>query len=301
MISCTVGICIYNEEKNIENLLRSLKNQKLQSIRINEIVIISSGSIDKSLKIVYKYQKKDKRIKIVTQKKREGKASAVNLLLTKAKNNIIVLTGGDIIFDKSTIELLVQPFHDQNIGMTGAHPVPIKEKGNYFSELGELLWEMHHQVALKTPKMGEVVAFRKVFFRIPQHTSVDEANIEPLIRGQGYAIRYISSAIIFNKAPQTISDFIKQRKRIFSGHTALKYEQGYEVSTYRIAHILPVIISTVQKQFFSRKLFFLMLLLVLEGTSRMIAWYEYFLFKKSYTIWEPIASTKKLRTRGAIR
>ena len=45
-IICSIGICVYNEEKNIGQLLESILRQKLKKVQIDEILLIASGSTD---------------------------------------------------------------------------------------------------------------------------------------------------------------------------------------------------------------------------------------------------------------
>jgi len=292
---CTIGICVYNEEKNIRKLIESLYNQQLKSVIIDEIITVVSGSTDETFDIVSSLSKRYKKIKIIKQKQREGKASAVNLLIEKSRNEILVLVGGDLILDATVIQKLVGRFNDFDMGMTGARPIPINDMNDGLSGFAaHLLWDLHHRISMKTPKMGEVVAFRKIFKRIPILSSVDEANIEPLIRGQGYKIQYIPSAKIYNKAPTTISDFIKQRKRIYNGHLAVKHEQSYEVSTMNIQTIAQALFSFLMDHPHPKYFIYTPLVIFLEAYSRYLGWWDYKIVKKRYTVWELIGTTKNL-------
>ena len=82
----SIGIFVYNEEKNIRNILNALLNQNLMRISISEIVVVSSGSTDQTDEIVKDLSKRNKKIKLIVQKKREGKASAINLFLRKVSD-----------------------------------------------------------------------------------------------------------------------------------------------------------------------------------------------------------------------
>jgi len=86
----SIGICVYNEGKNIGNLLESLMQQELKNHAITEIIVVSSGSTDNTEEIVKEFSKKDDRVKLIRQEKREGKASAVNVFLEKSKEEIVV-------------------------------------------------------------------------------------------------------------------------------------------------------------------------------------------------------------------
>ena len=100
------------------------------------------------------------------------------------------------------------PFADPAVGMTTGRPVPVNDPGTFMGFAAHLLWELHHQINLRSFKAGEMIAFRKIFERIPYHTSVDEASIEPVVRGQEYEVRYVPKAVVYNKGPLTVGDFL---------------------------------------------------------------------------------------------
>lgn len=294
-IKCSVGICAYNEEKNIERLMDSIIKQKLNKVQIEEIIIIASGITDRTIEILRVFAQENGKIKIIVQKNREGKASAVNLFIQIAKNEVLVLLGGDLILGNLVIERLVWEFSREEVGMTGARPVPVNNINDGICGFAaHLLWQLHHQVSLEHPKMGEVIAFRKVFRRIPVLSSVDEANIEPLIRGQGYLIRYIPQAKIYNKAPESINEFIKQRRRIYSGHLAVKNEQSYEVSTMRLFAIMKALGAFLKHNGRPKHFLYIPCVIFLEGYSRFLGWWDYTVVKERHTMWDVVESTKNL-------
>src|SRR5258708_31996776 len=94
-LNVSVGITTYNEEHNIERILNDFLKQKLRTVHITEIVVISSGSTDKTDRIVKKYATRYPIIKLTRQKKRLGKASAVNLFLSYAKEDLLILSSAD--------------------------------------------------------------------------------------------------------------------------------------------------------------------------------------------------------------
>lgn len=77
-ISLMMGIAVSNEEQNIglllENLLRNAPGE------IETICIVSSGSTDKTNEIVKLYSNSDRRVKLMIEQERNGKASALNML-----------------------------------------------------------------------------------------------------------------------------------------------------------------------------------------------------------------------------
>lgn len=290
--ACSIGVMAYNEEKNIARCLEAILTQKLQKTRIKEIYVIASGCTDQTIPLVRRLAKTDKRIKLLIQKERLGKSSAVNLFLKHVKEKIVVCAGADTIPQKDVIEKLVKPFGNEKIGMTGARPVPSDSPDTFFGFAAHLLWELHHQVSLMSPKMGEMVAYRKIFERIPYASAVDEATVEPLIVGQGYLLKYIPDAVVLNKGTENLSEFMKQRRRIYSGHLALKKIQGYKVSTLGFGKTLVAWIKILRPDF--KYLCWSPMVAILEMTARILGTYDYFFQKNKHTIWERVESTKKL-------
>ena len=289
----SVGICVYNEEKNIKQILHSVFSQKLGGHVLSEVLVVASGCTDKTVPAVKKLQKKETKIKLIEQVKREGKASALNLFVKKAKNRNLILLSADTMLEENTFRHLLDSLSQEQVGMSGARVIPINNKDTFIGYAVHLQWRLHHLLNLdekKQPKIGEIVAFKKIFERIPPSSAVDEASIEPLIHNQSYAVVYNPSAIIYNKGPETILDFIKQRRRIYSGHTALKYRQNYRVSTYSGLKIMKVLIKNLEL----RPIYIVYTIgaIALEGFSRLLGTIDYFLKTKDHTVWEVSKTTK---------
>jgi cellulose synthase/poly-beta-1,6-N-acetylglucosamine synthase-like glycosyltransferase len=239
----TIGIPAYNEEKNIGTLLTALLMQEQKRTKISEIIVVSSGSTDRTDEIVKEYSNIDDRIILIRQPQRRGKASAINEILKASTNDIIVLESADTIPEKDCIEKLCSPFLDEKIGMTGAHPIPTNNRDTFTGYAVHLIWDLHHRISLKTPKCGELIAFRKLFDKIPEDIVTDEAWIEYEVRKREYEVAYVPEAVVYNRGPETIREFIKQRRRIACGHLDLKKRTRYTVSTVKMTNTLPILLT----------------------------------------------------------
>ena len=247
-IAATVGITAYNEAANIAALLDCMLSQTLKRVEIGEILVVSSGSTDATDDIVREYEQRDWRIRLIVQEKREGKASALNLIIKQAQHDKIVICSADLQPDTHAVENLVKPLAEADVGMTGCRPVPVNDPDTFMGFAVHMQWNLHHYIALEETKAGEMIAFRRIFERIPNSTAVDEASIEPLIRGQGYEVRYVPDAIVYNKGPETLGDFLKQRRRIHAGHLVMANELGYSVSTMGGARILRLLLKHIDRR-----------------------------------------------------
>lgn len=293
-IRCSVGIMAHNEESNIGRLLARVGDSLLDSVEVAEIVVVASGCTDRTEDIVREAAARDGRICLISQPAREGKASAMNLFLRQARCEVLVLSSADVLPAEETLERLVAPFSDPEIGMTASRPVPVNDPATFMGFAAHLLWDLHHQMNLHGFKAGELIAFRKVFDRIPPHTAVDEASVEPLIRGQGYEVRYVPEAIVYNKGPETVEDFLRQRRRIYAGHLEMKDRLGYAVSTMSGTKIAGLLIQNLHWR--PKQLYWTARVVALEMYGRYLGRRDY-KARRSHTVWEIAASTKELEPK----
>jgi biofilm PGA synthesis N-glycosyltransferase PgaC len=286
-----MGVMAHDEEANIGRLLEAVLSQRMTTTLLTEVIVIVSGCTDRTEEIVRTWAARDERVRLVVQPTREGKAAAVNLFLSLAREQVLVLCSADLIPAPETIEQVVSPFAEQDLGMTTCRPVPVDDPGKFLGFAAHLLWDLHHRMNLVAFKAGELIAFRKVFRRIPFTTSVDEASIEPVIRGQGYRLRYVGSAIVHNKGPETVEEFLAQRRRIYAGHLALRHEVGYRVSTLGAFKILRLVLS--QLDWRPRPFFWTWGVAALEAYGRLLGRRDY-RSGRDHAIWQIARTTKQL-------
>jgi len=289
MKKISIGICIYNEEKNIGRLLDSILRQRLENGMISEVIVVSSGSTDNSDMIVRELAKKDGRIRLLRQERREGKASAVNYFLKEAKEEIVVVSSGDVIFEENCLENLIRPFDDPKVGMTSVNPIPVNPRRSFTGYVSCMHWKLHN----KFKRHGETIAFRKSLVRkLPYDTAVDEAWIESVVVKRGYKIVHVDNAIVYNKGPESVSDFLKQRRRHYAGHLDLKKRTSYKISSMNLSQILEIIPKEGLANLM--KLHFFLGYLILELLGAFLGVWDYYFKKKNPYIWEIVQSTKEV-------
>jgi len=292
LIACSMGIMAHNEEANIGRLLEVAVRQRSTRVFIREIVVVCSGCTDTTEAIVNEWTERDSRIRLISQPRREGKASAVNEFLAQAREKIIVLCSADLLPAEGALEQLVVPFEDPEVGMTTCRPVPVNDASTFMGFAAHMLWGLHHQMNLDGSfKAGELIAFRKIFERIPYRTAVDEASVEPVIRGQGYRVHYVGDAIVYNKGPETVEDFLRQRRRIFAGHLAIRDTLGYSVSTMSGSKIAGLVMKNLDWR--PRSLAWTAAIVGLEVYGRVLGSMDY-KQQRDHTIWEIATTTKTL-------
>jgi biofilm PGA synthesis N-glycosyltransferase PgaC len=289
-IKCTVGITAYNEEANIGRLLQAMLDQRLYEVEISQIIVVASGCTDRTEEIVRQYMEKDSRIQLHIQEKREGKTSAINVFLSHAKEKICVLESGDTLPREDTIEKMVSMFHDPAVGMTGAQKVAVNTPDHIVGVLSHLRLKMEHQLCLEIPRLGELIAFRKVFDQIPPDVAMDEAFVEAFIIRRGMQVRYAPDAVVYNMGPETVSDFVTQRRRNYAGHLYLKDKYGYKVSSLQNTRVIRIALEEVWGAI--RLVGTLGILAVLEVYSRVLGAWDYRVKKKKHVVWDMAWTTK---------
>jgi cellulose synthase/poly-beta-1,6-N-acetylglucosamine synthase-like glycosyltransferase len=292
LITCSVGIMAHNEEANIGPLLEAMISQRLNTVAITEIVVVASGCTDTTEAIVLDWARQDPRIRLLVQEKRSGKAVAINEYLPLAKEKVVVLCSADLLPELDSIERLVAPLGDPEVGMTSSRPVPVNDPEFFMGFAAHMLWDLHHQINLTSFKAGEMIAFRKIFERIPYHTAVDEASIEPVVRGQGYTVAYVPMAVVYNKGPETVADFLRQRRRIYAGHLAVRDTLGYSVSTMSALRILVLLLRNLN--FRPRAFVWTWAVVGLETYGRLLGLRDYKM-RRDHRIWEIATTTKQLK------
>src|SRR6266487_2199847 len=90
VLECSIGIMAYNEEANIGQLLEALLHQHTTHCVIREIIVLASGCTDGTEAIVRDWARRHQSIKLLTQPRREGKASAVNSFLRNSRSEVLV-------------------------------------------------------------------------------------------------------------------------------------------------------------------------------------------------------------------
>jgi len=152
---------------------------------------------------------------------------------------------------------------------------------------------MEHQLCLEIPRLGELIAFRKLFDQIPPDVAMDEAFVEALVIRRGLQVRYAPDAVVFNMGPETVSDFVKQRRRNHAGHLHLKEKYGYEVSSMGSPRLAKLALEEIWGAL--RLIWILFVLAAIEGYSRILGWWDYRVHKRTHVVWDIAWTTKEVK------
>ena len=206
----SVIIPAYNEEKVIENCLKSLLNQNYKLI---EIILIDDGSSDKTLKIAKKYK-----IKTLKQN-HKGPGPARNLGASYAKGETLVFADSDMTFEKNFIGDLVKPILQRKTIGTFSKNEMNANASNRWSVCWQINhgWPIERLVPQDYPDQAPV--FRAILKREFDKVGGFDASGEytddwSLSRKLGIKSTLAKGAIYYHLNPSTFQEVFKQARWI---------------------------------------------------------------------------------------
>mgnify|MGYP003813022949 CR=1 FL=1 len=123
-VSIIMGI--YNCEKTLRESLESIRNQTYNNW---ELIMCDDGSTDNTYQIAIDYSKRDKRIKVIKNKKNMGLARTLNNCLEISTGQYIMRHDGDDIMVKDRIKKQVQFMQGHDCDVCGSAAYVFDEYG----------------------------------------------------------------------------------------------------------------------------------------------------------------------------
>ena len=122
---------VYNCEKFISESIESIISQTHKNL---EFILIYDHSQDNTLKIINFYCKKDKRLKLLTNKFENGIVGALNTGIESSKGDFILRMDSDDISFPSRIEDQINYIISKNLDICGSYYFTINENGKIKSK-----------------------------------------------------------------------------------------------------------------------------------------------------------------------
>lgn len=157
----------------------------------------------------------------------KGKPAALNLGLSAASGEIIVMTDGDVYIGSSALDALINPFSDPQTGAVSGRPVSLSPRDTMLGYWSHLLTDAGaHAERLKRDQNGEFLICSGYLYairaglldHIPEDALAEDAVVSHLIGQQGYRTHYAPEAEVYVRYPTTYRDWLKQRVRSAGGY-----------------------------------------------------------------------------------
>lgn len=105
----------YNEEANVENMVRAAQTVIPQVAETWEIIPVNDGSKDKTGEIIDRLAQEDPHVKPVHHEKNKGYGGAVISGFKASKMDLVFFTDGDLQFDLKEITLLMDRLNEGDL------------------------------------------------------------------------------------------------------------------------------------------------------------------------------------------
>lgn len=159
----------------------------------------------------------------------EGKSYALNLLFQKLysenKDNLIILTDGDVHVSENAVQEIIKAFQNKEIGCVTAKPVSIDSRDNKFGYWSHLLFSGIDKARKKLSKeqkffecSGYLFAIRNGLLKEFPLDGSEDGIISYLIWKKGYKIKYLPEIEVYVKNPGNWQDWKNQKIRNIKGH-----------------------------------------------------------------------------------
>lgn len=217
----SVLIAAHNEAQSIEHCVRSLRNQQGRRL---EIVCVDDGSSDGTYAILQRLKAGGWVDTVVRVADRGGKSAAINLAASLATGDALVVVDSDCTFEPHAIEHLLAPLADAGVGAVGGSVLVRNSKTSVMASIQaiEYLFSVHlgrtlfDYFGLVTCVSGAFGVFRRDAWQAAGGMDVgpgEDFDITMRLRQKDYCIRFASEAVAWTDVPETLSGFLRQRRR----------------------------------------------------------------------------------------
>lgn len=213
-------ICALNEQTVIADKIENSLALDYEPDKLR-IVVISDGSTDRTAEIARAYRP---RIELIEQPRRRGKVANLNEAIAGRREEIIVLSDANVLYDRAAARKLVAGFCDPKIGAVSGRVILVEtapaigggEQGYYSIEwdLQERESELYSMVGAD----GAMYAFRRELFApCPDDTLIEDLVIPMSMVRRGFRVMFAPGAVGWEQGARSAREEFARRVRIAAG------------------------------------------------------------------------------------
>ncbi len=220
----SIIIPIFNEEFYLEETLLSVTELNYDNY---EIIVINDGSTDNSLQIIEKIAKSHP-IKIINNKKNEGKAAALNRAVKYAESEVILFLDADAIPEVNILSHIMPHFDTKRVAAVTGNP-RVRNVSSLLCCLQMLEFTSIISLMRRSQNLwGALMTVSGVIVAVSKKALLDVGGFKPNMSTEdiclawdlqraGYQIKYDSNAVVWMTVPSKLTSFVKQRMRWAKG------------------------------------------------------------------------------------
>lgn len=240
----TVIIPVRNEEKTIEQCLRSLKALNYPNY---EIIVVNDGSTDNTEQILKRFD-----TIAVLHTEGVGPSMARNLAIEKARGEYLAFTDGDCLVDREWLNQLLAYFTDTTVMGVGGDQLQPENETAFGKEVHEFFSLIAFSTDyLKTQKevmhirhnptcnmMYRSIAFKEIGHFKKDLWPCEDLEFDRRLIQSGYKLIFNPRAIVYHYRPGNLKKFGKFHFRYGRAHAKLVLKYGFIEKIHYIPPLL---------------------------------------------------------------
>lgn len=279
-INVTIGICVKNAEKTIEDTINSISNQNYNHNNM-EIIIVDSNSKDKTIDIIYNFMSNTDISTKLLNDEGKGLGKARQIVIDKANGDYILWVDSDVILKNDFLENQIK-FMNKNACITIAIGKCIYKSTNksFISDINNLLFQIEGENDIITMEaaISRIKSLKKINgFDIRIKGASEDRDIFTRMILKGGLITFNEKAKYFRISPETLNDIYKKSYWYGYGNHYLNHKYSRLINL--INFLPPIFLGwgiklsyKAYKKYHKKKSFFIPLFCLLQSISWWIGY-----------------------------
>ena len=229
----TALIAGHNEEDSIERCVRSLHEQTRPP---DEIIVVSDGSTDRMAERMRSLQNRGLIKEAHCTQVRAGKSAAVNLALSRATGDVVVVVDCDCTFDRRAIQKIVEPLADPRTAGVSGNVIVRNSSTNLLTAFQAIEYLISISQGRQAADLtGQVSCISGAFgaFRRSALLGVggldagggEDLDVTLSLRKAGWKVVFAADALCYTDVPTTLGALVRQRFRWERDLVRLRYRK----------------------------------------------------------------------------
>lgn len=227
IVPVSVIISCFNEETQIAAKLENTLELDYPNRHL-EIIVISDGSTDRTVEVARQYENQG--VRVIDEQARQGKTAVQNQAVDLARNEIIIFSDADVIYQPDAVQKLVRHFRDDSVAGVGGEVLftteveySVSPQENLFRRYEKYIKRLENRFGNLIGFTGAIYAVRKSAY-IPLPGAIISDFIESLVLAQaGYTLRYDPEAIAVESVENNYqNEYLRKMRTILRGLNGIK-------------------------------------------------------------------------------
>ncbi|HYB78620.1 MAG TPA: glycosyltransferase [Thermoplasmata archaeon] len=235
------GVVAHNDERRIQDSLRSLLTQELPpGVHWGRVWVVASGCTDHTVEIARTVATDDPRVSVVVEPERRGKAAAIRQVLRRAEGEFLVLLNSDAVAEPGAVSALLTKAAGKTrpFAVMGRPRVAPPAEGEWSSTM-RWMWELHHELHLEMLEdgRGAHLSDELLLVSLPAFPWIEDGVINDgsycavWLRNHSGSCWYAPGARVVVDVPRNPGDHLRQRRRIHVGNAQVAARLGRRPTT----------------------------------------------------------------------